>query len=268
MFFFYVYLQKQAMKKLLQISLLFIILLISSCSKDDSSSSENGINTSGNLKSIGSSANGFLSASKYKSLVVEINYAQGFRPNPQTLVNVKNFLQLRLSKPNGITFFENEIPVQTGSPFTIQEISAIESNFRTEYNNGDVLKLHLLFINGNSQDDNGDSKILGVAYRNTSSVLFENTIQSNSDQINEPNRIDLETTVILHEIGHILGLVDLGTTMQNNHLDTAHDKHCNNNECLMFWQIENTGVINMMANGNVPTLDANCILDLQANGGK
>ena len=256
------------MKKLVQISILFIVLSISSCSKNDSSSSENGINTAGNLKNTGSSANGFLSASKYKSLVVEVNYAQGFRPNAQTLVNVKNFLELRLNKPNGITIFENEIPVQTGSPFTTQEISDIESNVRTEYNNGDALKLHLLFLNGNSQDDNGDSKILGVAYRNTSCVLYENTIQTNSDQIGEPSRVDLETTVILHEIGHILGLVNIGSPMQNNHVDTAHNGHCNVTQCLMYWQIENTGVIDMMANGNVPALDANCILDLQANGGK
>lgn len=256
------------MKKLVQISILFIVLSISSCSKNDSSSSENGINTSGNLKSTGSSANGFLSSSKYKSLIVEINYAQGFKPNAQTLINVKNFLELRLNKPGGITIFENEIPVQSGSPFKTEEISTIESNFRTEYNNGDALKLHLLFVNGNSQDDNGDNKILGVAYRNTSCVLYENTIQINSDQIGEPNRVDLETTVILHEIGHILGLVDLGSTMQNNHLDTTHDKHCNNSACLMYWQIENTGVLQMMANGNVPALDANCLMDLQGNGGK
>ena len=256
------------MKNIKKIFGLLLLIVVASCSKNDSPNSENGINKSPNLKPTGSSANGFLADSEYKSLVIEVNYVQNFAPNAQTLVNVKNFLQQRLNKSNGITVISSQIPTQTGSPFSIQQVSDIENTYRKEYNNGDILKLHLLFLNGNSNEDNGSSKILGVAYRNTSCVLFENTIQSFSDQITEPNRIDLETTVILHEIGHILGLVNIGTTMQNNHLDTAHDKHCNNTNCLMYWQIENSGVMQMMSNGNVPSLDANCILDLKGNGGK
>jgi predicted Zn-dependent protease len=252
-------------KKLLCLSLL---ITIASCSSNDSSNVEDGVNKAPNLKVTGSSANGFLSASKYKSLVIEVNYAQNLAPNSQTLLNLKNFLEARLNKPNGVTIFSNQIPTQTGSPFTSQEISDIENTVRTEYNDGDVLKLHMLFLNGNSNDDNGPNKILGVAYRNTSCVLFENSIQLFSDQLTEPNRVDLETTVILHEVGHLLGLVNTGSNMVNNHLDTAHDKHCTNQNCLMFWQIENSGIMNMMNNGNVPSLDANCLLDLQANGGK
>jgi hypothetical protein len=44
-----------------------------------------------------------------------------------------------------------------------------------------------------------------------------------SDSAFEPNRSLLETTVITHEFGHILGLT-LGTALQSNHEE--HPKHC------------------------------------------
>lgn len=254
------------MLKVVGYSLLF--LLFWGCSNEENASIENGINRSGNLKNTGKSANDFLAATKYQSLVVEVTYVQSLRPNPQTLVNLKNFLEARLNKPDGITIVEQQIAGQSGDPFTIQEISKIEDQFRTKYNNVGVLALHLLFLNGSFTGDTSTSRTLGVAYRNTSCVLFENSIQSLSDQLTEPNRVDLETTVITHEIAHLLGLVDLGSNMQNDHIDEAHGKHCENPDCLMFWQIENNNVVGMMTAGTIPQLDANCILDLQANGGK
>lgn len=256
------------MKNLKYFLLSSLILLTISCSKNDDSNIEDGINKAPNQRPTGKSANDLLSSTNYKSLVIEISYVGNLAPNPQTVTNLQQFLNARTNKPNGITVVTKQIPAQTGSPFSSAKISQIEDDNRTEYNNGSILKLNLLFLNGASQNDTNTSKILGVAYRNTSCVLFEESIIGFSDQLNEPNRVDLETTVILHEIGHLLGLVNLGSTMQTNHLDTAHDKHCTNQNCLMYWQIENSGVMQMMSNGNVPQLDANCLADLQANGGK
>jgi hypothetical protein len=65
----------------------------------------------------------------------------------------------------------------------------------------------------------------------------------------------------------LLGLTNLGTPMQTNHEDASHPKHCNNEDCLMYWQADGSGLLGMMVGGNVPQLDANCLADLQANGG-
>jgi predicted Zn-dependent protease len=66
------------------------------------------------------------------------------------------------------------------------------------------------FIDGASASDSGNSYVLGTAYRNTSFVIYEKTIQSLSDSPFEPSRSLFETTVITHEFGHILGLTNLG----------------------------------------------------------
>lgn len=249
--------------------LLLLTLLVANlnCSNDNNNTDENGINTSGNKKSTGSSARGFLASDTYKSLVIEVSYVEGFRPNTQTLINLKQFLENLLNKPNGISIVEKQIPFPNKTVFNLNDIVEIEDANRTKYNNSGILAVHLLYINGNFESDTSSSKTLGTAYFNTSVVIYEQNIQELSDAINEPNRVDLETTVLLHEFGHLLGLVDLGSPMQNNHLDTDHDKHCDNESCLMFWKVENNGVLQMM-NSGIPQLDTNCLLDLKANGGK
>lgn len=256
--------------KIFKWTALALLITVFSCSSDDNNNTiiENGTNPSANLKATGSSANDFLSAAKYNSVVIEVLYVTGFRPNAQTLTNLKQFMQNRLNKPGGITITEREISSPGSSPYDINEIAAIETLNRTKYNNANVLALYMLFLDGKSAQDTDSSFILGTAYRNTSFVMFENSVQGLSNSVGEPNRVDLETIVILHEMCHLLGLVNLGSPMQTEHLDEAHDKHCDNENCLMFWKTENSGVLQMMLGGNVPQLDDDCLADLRANGGK
>lgn len=257
------------MKYLKYLLLCFFLIVSYDCSNDKSDVEfENGISTTSNKKATGSSAKDFLSSDKYQSLVIEVSYVENYRPNGQTLLNLKQFLDNRIYKPNGITIIEKQIPAPTNSPYSIEEIVAIENANRTKYNSTGILTVHLLYINGRFETDTDSSKTLGTAYYNTSAVLFEETIQDLSDQITEPSRVNLETTVLIHEFCHLLGLVNLGSPMQNNHLDIEHDKHCNNEACLMFWKTDNNTALEMLSNGSIPQLDANCILDLQANGGK
>lgn len=260
--------KRNKMKNFKVLVLVSFIILIIGCSKEDGNTIENGTNKTPNQKNAGQSARDFLSDNKYQSLVIEVSYVENLSPQSQSLLNLKTFLENRLNKPNGITIFQKQIPSQIGSPFSTTAIRKIEDDVRSKYNDDGILTLHLLFINGGYIDDTADAKVLGVAYRNTSCVLFENTIQQLSNQIGEPTRVDLETTVLTHEVCHLLGLVDLGSSMQTNHIDPEHGKHCNNQNCLMYWEIENTNVVGMMAGGTIPQLDANCINDLQANGGK
>jgi hypothetical protein len=255
--------------KILKLLSLGLLLFVLGCSKDDDDSSiENGVNKTANLQITGSSANDFLSAAKYQSVVIEVLYVQGFQPEAQTLVNLRSFMQARLNKPGGITINQRQIASPGLAPYDINEIAGIESLNRTFYNNGNVLTLFLLFVDGNYATDTASNFTLGTAYRNTSFVMFENTIQNLSNSPLEPNRVTLESTVILHELGHLLGLVNLGSTMQTEHNDEAHDKHCDNENCLMFWKTGNSSMIGEMVGSGIPQLDANCLADLQANGGK
>ncbi len=253
------------LKKTLAILIIGLVLFIS-CSKEDDVSG-NTINPITNKQATGSSSNDLLSDKKFKSMVLEVVYVDGFEPSAAAIANFMSFLGARTYKPNGITILKRAIPSPGKATFSATEIATIEDTNRTKYNTSNQIAVWVFFVDGKSVLDTSTSVVLGQSYRNTSFVIFEKTVQGLSDSPLEPNRILLETTVITHESGHILGLTNLGAPMQSNHEDTSHPKHCNVSSCLMYWASETGHAISNMGSGTAQ-LDAQCLADLRANGGK
>ncbi|WP_111309892.1 membrane metalloprotease [Confluentibacter sediminis] len=252
------------------IRLVLVLVILQSCSKDDVSGDySNGINKIANKQTTGSSANDILSDSKFKSILIELVYVEGFEPTSTSINNFINFINARSYKPKGVTVEKRGIPSLGDKEYTIQEIADIEDANRTKYNDKEQLAIWVFFTDGKSDKDDGTSVVLGTAYRNTSFVIYEETLHKYSNNRFQPTRSLLETTVITHEFGHILGLTNFGSAQQTQHEDTEHPKHCNVKNCLMYW---NSGTYSSFSNtinmNSPPQLDAQCLADLQANGGK
>jgi predicted Zn-dependent protease len=227
------------------------------------------INVISNREQTGDSANDLLSANTFNKMIVEIAFIEGFRPTQKALDNFKNFIEERTFKPAGVAFIEKQIPASGKTEYTLEDVVTIEKEHRTQYNTSTTIAVWVLFINGNSSRDSNQSSILGSAYWNTSFVIYEETIQSLSNSAFEPERSLLESAVIRHEFGHILGLTNIGTELQSDHEDQEHKGHCVVDSCLMYFAAETSqGIDNMISGGEVPKLDAQCLADLKANGGK
>jgi len=104
-----------------------------------------------------------------------------------------------------------------------------------------------------------------LSYSGTSFCLFKDSVQSASTlTISGPV---IERAVLVHELGHNLGLVNNGVPMQTPHQDTANGAHDANTGCVMHFSVETSLVSQLL--GTVPDqFDAACIADLQAAGGK
>jgi predicted Zn-dependent protease len=229
----------------------------------------NTVNVATNRQVTGSSANDLLSANTFKKMIVELAYIEGFKPSDAAINNFKSFITNRINKPEGVTFSTKEIVATDKEVYTLDEVVALETTNRTNYNSDTTIAVWVLFINGKSSSDTNSSAILGSAYWNTSFVIYEETIMDLSNSAFEPERSLLESSVIHHEFGHILGLTNLGTELQSDHEDAEHPKHCDEEDCLMYWAAETSqGIGTMISGGQVPTLDAQCLADLKANGGK
>ena len=256
------------MKCKILIVLLFFVF-IQSCSKDDvvENSENNVIKISNNQKTLGTSSNDILSADTFTKIIIEIAYVEGFKPTQTAINNFTSFIEARTFKPDGIIVETIAIPSPGQDQYSIDDIIKIEDDNRIYYNTSDTIAIWVYFSDGESIDNSNTSVVLGKAYRNTSFVIFEDTIQDFSDSIFEPNRNVLETTIMAHEFGHILGLVNLGAPLQSNHEDTENPKHCDVSSCLMYFSTEIRN-ISSQTGGTIPQLDSLCIADLQANGGK
>jgi hypothetical protein len=246
--------------------LLFLILFVgfSSCKKDSKRKV-----TKHHRQSVGSWSEELLSDRKYEELTIQMIYMTGCKPTDEAVANLVSLLEERCKKPDGINVVYKEIAAQGKTSYTISDVKEIEDSERSEFTAKKVIAVTFLFLDGPSSDDSADGMVLGQAYYNTSLVIYEATIQDNSDEFVEPARYKLETLVMNHEAGHILGLVNLGAPMISTHQDTNNGAHCSNPDCLMYWEAETgSAIINLVGNNPIPTLDANCIADLKGNGGK
>jgi hypothetical protein len=212
--------------------------------------------------------NDFLSAQKYDKLIVEVQYVNGYQPTSSTISNLNSFLQSLLNKPGGIEIKLNSINAPGKTMYSLEDIQRIERQNRVNSTSGSTLAAYFFMCDGDYFQNTANGKILGIAYGNTSMVIFEKTIRDYSGGITQPSNTTLESTVIEHEFGHILGLVNNGTRMITNHQDVPNGRHCNNNNCLMYYATETSNIVANLLGNNIPVFDANCLADLKANGSK
>jgi hypothetical protein len=244
------------------ISLSIVCLFFVQCTGGDSGST---VSSPGP----GATSRDFLSDQTYTNLVVEIQAVSGFAPSAGAQTQLVTFLNTYLNKPGGITV---QVDAPLASPgktsYSLDDVRAIEAANRVSYASGTQAVAYFLFLDGASTSDSSSGQILGIAHGPSSIVMMGGTIHASSGALGQPSRQVLETTVMQHEFGHLLGLTNTGTPMVAPHQDSAHGAHCSNTSCLMYWQVDTSNFLGNLLGGTVPSLDAGCIADLHANGGK
>jgi hypothetical protein len=243
-------------KKVLLYSFLFFSLFFSACQKED-------IAVSNDYKTLGTSAHDLLASSTYSLLQIQIDYMPGYAPDAASITNLVNFLNTFINKPSGIQVSARQIAASGKTVLSISDIVSIEKQNRSIFTAGYVMGIHILITDA----DYNISNILATSYWNTSTCLFGKTIQANSGGPGQVSRTRLLSTLLEHEFGHLMGLVNQGSPMQVNHRDAANGAHCNNTACLMYYEVESISAGGSTASA-IPTPDDNCIADLKANGGK
>jgi hypothetical protein len=210
----------------------------------------------------------FLSNDTYKKLIVQIDYVAGYEPTQTALSHLKAFLEQRLNKSSGIEFNLGGIASPGQTTLSLSEIQALEKKNRRLYTKEDVITAYILFADADYNENTSSEQVLGLAYGTSSMVIFDKTIRNLSGGITQPPVSTVEATVSEHEFSHILGLVNNGTSMVNSHQDEANGRHCNNSNCLMYFEAETSDLIGNLLGSAIPTLDNHCVEDLRANGGK
>lgn len=216
---------------------------------------------------VGQLANQLLAGDQFTRMEIELVYMSGFRPTNFMLGEMITFLQDHVNKPDGIIFRQKEIPAVEQTNYTISDIRKLEETHRERYNERGIFTVFLLVVDGYFSQDEEESFALGAAYNSSSMVLFGPRILENSGGFRRPSLPILETTVALHELGHLMGLVNNGTDMVHEHEDEEYESHCDNASCLMYWAVETNRGLNLMGN-TVRELDDHCRNDILANGGK
>ena len=214
---------------------------------------------------LGDDARYFVRGAPYANVVVEIGSTKSATPSKAATDHLLVVMHDLLDKSGTITVVVDPPIDDVGHPITLAEAAALEDASRTRFAQADTGVFFYLVVAETSSDDNAQGRILGYAYRPSSMVIFQKTIFEVSGGLGQPSHDIVESTVVAHEFGHILGLVNSGTPMQSPHDDTAHPKHDTNTACLMYWANNSSaGLANLLSGGVIPPFDAACLADVNA----
>jgi hypothetical protein len=197
---------------------------------------------------------GYIRSDTFGSLVLEIDSVAGSEPRAAVEADVVSGLDSLLDKPNGITAIRDGAILSRGSnhAWTFAELQELASEHFDLAVSGDTTKIHAMFVDGHSADDANGGKILGLAWSNQHLVMFKQSIESTCGGAGVPVLIrdrlcaGAELSIWIHEIGHVIGLVDAGLPMVVDHKDEAHGAHDEDDGCVMYWAYDGEAVIDTL----------------------
>jgi hypothetical protein len=184
----------------------------------------------------GTYADRYLSDATAKSLTVTVDYAPGFAPEPSALALLEKRLVNLCRKPGGVSVRAGrELPDATRAVWSLADLRALHARSETSDDaSATNVALHVIFVDGRSDRDGTDTPLLGVSLSATSFAVFARTVKE--DRPAFVTAEELQGAVLVHEAGHLLGLVGLDGPPSSEHADHAHPPHCSTDGCIMAAQ--------------------------------
>lgn len=224
-------------------------------------------------------ARDFVSGKDYQKWVVEVDAAEGKAPSAALLSFLHDRVTPLVSKPKGVEFRLDESLAGTDRSWSSSAVVAFAKSHQGTESEGDTVALHLLFLAGHSDVDSDKGKVLGLAIGHGVVVIFADSVAGMCSGAILPgtcNPAPFFRSVVLHELGHAIGLVDNGVPMVRDHLDRdpAHTpsgqspSHSSNRDSVMYYGVEQSALLGNLFGNNPPQdFDADDRADLKAAQG-
>ena len=188
-----------------------------------------------------------LNSSEFTELIIEVDYDVDQKPRPETLELLVDRINSVCHKQSVtyelfLTNFEHD------GEWTDEEIrhtgrETRETNAMTE----GQLRFHFMFPSGTHVNEN----VLGVSVDASTVMIFVDRIKESENIIQRPSWENIEAAVAVHELGHLLGLVNLVYASNVDHEDSEHPGHSSNDDSVMYWAIESSDFFNIFT-GTLP----------------
>jgi hypothetical protein len=136
------------------------------------------------------------------------------------------------------------VKVPASGPWTADKIRQVAADLGGRSTGGEAV-LRLLFLAGEFADD---TSTVGVAVNATTAAVFTEKVERARGLLGD--RARFETAVATHELGHLLGLVDL--VLDTGREDPEHPGHSRSRESVMYWAVE-SDLIGSLLGGGPPT---------------
>ncbi|MFZ6004743.1 MAG: hypothetical protein ACOYXM_12530 [Actinomycetota bacterium] len=191
---------------------------------------------------VGGVAEALLQPGRGDRIVLEVRAQEGAEPAGATIDRIVDELTAASGKD---VVVDGPDRIGGGADEWAQSevIAAARSAAQAESGRVQVV-LRLLFLRGSYE---GNGSVLGVAVAGDVAAVFSDQVESAAGLLVSPAVV--EDAVSMHEIGHLLGLVDL--VLGTGRGDPEHPGHSRNDRSVMYWQVE-SDLITQLLDGGIP----------------
>ncbi|HJK93370.1 MAG TPA: hypothetical protein RMH85_15545 [Polyangiaceae bacterium LLY-WYZ-15_(1-7)] len=180
---------------------------------------------------------GYLQPTPFDRLVFEVDHVADRLPRSQGEDLVVAGVTAIVDKPGGVAIVHDDVLEPRGGAWTY---AALQELARATYDGQpDAATVHVLIVDGRYADN---PNVLGLAWDHRHIALFGDVIESSCaglEAILRPGQAERACdrtwmAIWAHELGHVVGLVDLGAPMQEPHRELGGTHHCDDESCVMW----------------------------------
>lgn len=248
-----------------------VLFLLPACGRDAAKAAPPSLESPGDdYLRPGDLALDYVTDDRFTSLLVEVDFVEGATPTEEALERLEEVLRLRLRKPGGVrAVIDTEIPaLEARRLWRDRDIRALELAYRHHFSGEphapEEAVLWVVYLGGASEHD-ADGRALGLAIGSSQIAVFAESVAAS---VLPEERVAAEALTLVHEAGHIFGLVNNGVPMGRDHEDPLHPYHDAEGSdpgCVMHFAIESGSLLDLE---DTPLdFGPRCRRDLQAVGG-
>jgi hypothetical protein len=185
------------------------------------------------LEALGFNAFYYLNA-RVPKIVIEIDAVEGFEPKRSAVDLLVQRLGSVADKPGGVQVLPyGRLP---GKPtWSVGDLAKADEKYRNAHSSASVAVIHILYVDGRSEEG-----WLGVAFRSGSAAIAIETLREGGLPTVPAEAV--EKAAIVHEVGHLLSLVNIGYRSPRDHEDPSHPSHSKSLNSVMYHAVDDVGV--------------------------